>query len=126
MTLDQYVIENKKVIELVKNKNQNDHVLGKYYGTLDYVTARFNTILLKLSQDRLLEDKLKDDVRDCFDIIQKFYKNVKRYESWPFFTKPFFRTVLHGIGTRQIPTIKKLLNRVEHQNHFYHHGDDTV
>ena len=126
MTLDQYVIENKKVIELVKNKNQNDHVLGKYYGTLDYATARFNTILLKLSQDRLLEDKLKDDVRDCFDIIQKFYKNVKRYESWPFFTKPFFRTVLYGIGTRQIPTIKKLLNRVEHQNHFYHHGDDTV
>ena len=89
MTLDQYVIENKKVIELVKNKDQNDHVLGKYYGTLDYATARFNTILLKLSQDRLLEDKLKDDVRDCFDIIQKFYKNVKRYESWPFFTKPF-------------------------------------
>ena len=126
MTLDQYVIENKKVIELVKNKDQNDHVLGKYYGTLDYATARFNTILLKLSQDRLLEDKLKDDVRDCFDIIQKFYKNVKRYESWPFFTKPFLRTVLHGIGTRQIPTIKKLLNRVEHQNHFYHHGDDTV
>ena len=126
MTLDQYVIENKKVIELVKNKDQNDHVLGKYYGTLDYATARFNTILLKLSQDRLLEDKLKDDVRDCFDIIQKFYKNVKRYESWPFFTKPFIKTVLHGIGTRQIPTIKKLLNRVEHQNHFYHHGDDTV
>lgn len=126
MTLDQYVIENKKVIELIKNKDQNDHVLGKYYGTLDYATARFNTILLKLSQDRLLEDKLKDDVRDCFDIIQKFYKNVKRYESWPFFTKPFIKTVLHGIGTRQIPTIKKLLNRVEHQNHFYHHGDDTV
>ena len=126
MTLDQYVIENKKVIELVKNKDQNDHVLGKYYGTLDYATARFNTILLKLSQDRLLEDKLKDDVRDCFDIIQKFYKNVKRYESWPFFTKPFIKTVLHGIGTRQIPTIKKLLNRVEHQNNFYQHGDDTV
>ena len=126
MTLDQYVIENKKVIELIKNKDQNDHVLGKYYGTLDYATARFNTILLKLSQDRLLEEKLKDDVRDCFDIIQKFYKNVKRYESWPFFTKPFIKTVLHGIGTRQIPTIKKLLNRVEHQNHFYHHGDDTV
>ena len=51
MTLDQYVIENKKVIELVKNKDQNDHVLGKYYGTLDYATARFNTILLKLSQE---------------------------------------------------------------------------
>ena len=126
MKLDQYVIENKKVIELVKNKSQNDPVLGKYYGTLDYATARFNSILLKLSQDRLLEDKLSNDVRDCFDIIQKFYTYVRRYESWPFFTKPFIKTVLHGIGTRQIPTIKKLFNRVEHQNNFYHHGDDTV
>ena len=126
MTLDQYVIENKKVIELVKNKNQNDAILGKYYGTLDYATARFNTILLKLSQDRLLESRLENDVRDCFHIIQKFYTYTRRYESWPFFTKPFLRTVLHGIGIRQIPNIKKLLNKVEHQNLFYHHGDDTV
>ena len=126
MTLDQYVIENKKVIELVKNKNQNDAKLGKYYGTLDYATARFNTVLLKLSQDRLLESRLENDVRDCFHIIQKFYTYTRRYESWPFFTKPFLRTVLHGIGIRQIPNIKKLLNKVEHQNHFYHHGDDTV
>lgn len=126
MTLDQYVIENKKVIELVKNKNQNDAILGKYYGTLDYATARFNTVLLKLSQDRLLESRLENDVRDCFHIIQKFYTYTRRYESWPFFTKPFLRTVLHGIGIRQIPNIKKLLNKVEHQNHFYHHGDDTV
>ena len=126
MTLEQYVIENKKVIELVKNKNQNDAILGKYYGTLDYATARFNTILLKLSQDRLLESRLENDVRDCFHIIQKFYTYTRRYESWPFFTKPFLRTVLHGIGIRQIPNIKKLLNKVEHQNHFYHHGDDTV
>ena len=126
MTLDQYVIENKKVIELVKNKNQNDAIIGKYYGTLDYATARFNTILLKLSQDRLLESRLENDVRDCFHIIQKFYTYTRRYESWPFFTKPFLRTVLHGIGIRQIPNIKKLLNKVEHQNHFYHHGDDTV
>ena len=126
MTLDQYVIENKKVIELVKNKNQNDAILGKYYGTLDYATARFNTILLKLSQDRLLESRLENDVRDCFHIIQKFYTYTRRYESWPFFTKPFLRTVLHGIGIRQIPNIKKLLNKVEHENHFYHHGDDTV
>ena len=118
MTLDEYVTQNKKVIELVKNKSQNDPMLGKYYGTLDYATARFNSILLKLSQDRLLEDKLSNDVRDCFDIIQKFYTYVRRYERWPFFTKPFIKTVLHGIGTRQIPTIKKLLNRVEHQNNF--------
>ena len=126
MELKDFVLKNKEIIQLVKDRVPGKDDVDMYYGTLDYATARFNTILLKLSQDRLLEDKLKDDVRDCFEIIQKFYTNVRRYESWPFFTKPFIKTVLHGIGTRQIPNIKKLLNRVEHQNHFYHHGDDTV
>ena len=126
MKLDQYVIENKKVIELVKNKSQNDPVLGKYYGTLDYATARFNTILIKLSQDAVLEEINKQDTLDCFNAIQDFYKNVQRYRFWPKFTRPFIKMILHGIGTKRIPLIKKLLNRLENDNKFYHHGDDTV
>ena len=73
-----------------------------------------------------LEDKVKKDVEECFTAIQDFYKNVQRYRSWPSFTKPFIKMILHRIGTKKIPNIKKLLNRVEHQKHFYHHGDDTV
>jgi len=126
MTLEQYVIENQKIIALVKDKVPGRQDVDMYYGTLDYATARFHTILLKLSQDRLAEDRLRYDVEQCFKAIQDFYKNVQRYRFWPFFTKPFIKIVLHGIGTKRIPMIKNLLNRIEHQKEFYHHGDDTV
>ena len=126
MKLDQYVLENQKIVALVKDKVPGRDDVDMYYGTLDYATARFHTILLKLSQDRLAEERLKNDVDYCFKAIQDFYKNVQRYRFWPFFTRPFMKIVLHGIGTKRIPMIKKLLNRIEHQKEFYHHGDDTV
>tara|TARA_B100000941_G_C28457288_1_gene528699 strand:+ start:517 stop:897 length:381 start_codon:yes stop_codon:yes gene_type:complete len=126
MTLQDYVKENQKIITLIKDKVPGRADVDMYYGTLDYATARFNTILLKLSQDRLLEETVKSDVEDCFQTIQDFYTYLQRYRFWPFFTKPFIKIILHGIGTKRIPRIKKLLNRLEHQNHFYHHGDDTV
>ena len=126
MTLEQYVLENQKIVALVKDKVPGRQDVDMYYGTLDYATARFHTILLKLSQDRLAEGRLTHDVQECFRAIQDFYKNVQRYRFWPFFTKPFIKIVLHGIGTKRIPMIKKLLNRIEHQKEFYHIGDDTV
>ena len=126
MTLEQYVLENQKIVALVKDKVPGRQDVDMYYGTLDYATARFHTILLKLSQDRLAEDRLRYDVEQCFRAIQDFYKNVQRYRFWPFFTKPFIKIVLHGIGSKRIPMIKSLLNRIEHQKEFYHIGDDTV
>ena len=126
MTLQDYVKENQKIITLIKDKVPGRADVDMYYGTLDYATARFNTILLKLLQDRLLDETVKSDVEDCFKTIQDFYTYLQRYRFWPFFTKPFIKIILHGIGTKRIPRIKKLLNRLEHQNHFYHHGDDTV
>ena len=126
MNLQDFVKANEKIISMVKERVPGRPEVDMYYGTLDYATARFNTILLKLSQDRLLEDRLKADVEDCFKTIQDFYDNVQRYRFWPFFVKPFIKIILHGIGTKRIPRIKKLLDRLEHQNHFYHHGDDTV
>ena len=50
MNLKEFVLENKKVIDLVKDKVPGDDAVDMYYGTLDYATARFNTILIKLSQ----------------------------------------------------------------------------
>ncbi len=126
MNLKEFVLENKKVIDLVKDKVPGDDDVDMYYGTLDYATARFNTILIKLSQDAVLEEINKQDTLDCFNAIQDFYKNVQRYRFWPKFTRPFIKMILHGIGTKRIPLIKKLLNRLENDNKFYHHGDDTV
>tara|TARA_B100000575_G_scaffold270130_1_gene250372 strand:- start:8671 stop:9051 length:381 start_codon:yes stop_codon:yes gene_type:complete len=126
MNLVDFVKENEKVIKLVKDRTPGQQDVDMYYGTLDVATARFHSILLKISQDRLAEERLKNDVEFCFKAIQDFYKNVQRYRFWPFFTKPFIKIVLHGIGIKRIPEIKKLLNRLKHQKEFFHHGDDTV
>jgi hypothetical protein len=126
MNLIDFVKENEKVVRLVKDRVPGRDDVDMYYGTLDVATARFHSILLKISQDRLAEQRLRNDVEFCFKAIQDFYRNVQRYRFWPFFTKPFIKIVLHGIGTKRIPEIKKLLNRLEHQKEFFHHGDDTV
>ena len=116
MTLRKFVIDNKKIIELVKDRVPGREDVDMYYGTLDYATARFNTILIKLSQDAVLEEIHKKDTLDCFNAIQDFYKNVQRYRFWPFFCKPFIKIVIHRIGTKRIPMVRKLLNRIEQQN----------
>ena len=112
MNLQAYVEENRKIIDLVNDRVGGNLIVDKYYGTLDYATARFNTILLKLSQDKILEADHKTEVLDCFEAIQDFYNNVQRYRFWPKITRPFIRLNLHGIGTRRIPKIKNLLNKV--------------
>ena len=112
MNLQTYVEENRKIIELVNDRVGGNETVDMYYGTLDYATTRFNTILIKISQDKLLEDEHKGEVLDCFNAIQDFYNNVQRYRFWPKITRPFIRLNLHGIGTRRIPKIKNLLNKV--------------
>lgn len=126
MNLKEYVTENQKIIDLVNDRTGGDSQVDMYYGTLDYATARFHTILIKLSQDKILEQIHGTDVLECFNTIQDFYKNVQRYRFWPRITRPIIKIVLHGIGTKRIPQIKRLLNRLENNNKFYHHGDDTV
>ena len=112
MNLNNYVEANTKIIDLVRDKVPGNDQVDMYYGTLDYATARFHTILIKLSQDKILEADHQLDVLDCFNAIQDFYKNIQRYRFWPKFTRPFTKLVLHGIGTRRIPKIKNLLNKL--------------
>ena len=76
MNLKNFVIENQKVIDLVKDRVGGDSEVDMYYGTLDYATSRFHTILLKLSQDALKEQEYVIEVDECFHAIQDFYKNV--------------------------------------------------
>ena len=64
---------------MIKDKVPGRDDVDMYYGTLDVATARFHTILLKISQDRLAEQRLRQDVEFCFKAIQDFYKNVQRY-----------------------------------------------
>ena len=48
MNLKDYVQENQKVINLVNDRVPGDSKVDMYYGTLDYATARFHSILLRL------------------------------------------------------------------------------
>jgi len=107
-----YVIANQHIVQQIKDRLPGDPKLDMYYGTLDYATARFNTILLKLSQDRILEQEHENEVHECFEAIQSFYRNVQRYDRCPRLLKFIIGVVLHGIGTRRIPKIKRLLERI--------------
>ena len=126
MDLAYYVTQNQKLIDDIKSRTPGRDDVDMYYGTLDYATARFHTILIKISQDRILEQIHSKDVLECFNTIQDFYKNVQRYRFWPGFTRFVIKRIIHNIGTKRIPAIKRLLNRLENNNKFYHHGDDTV
>ena len=110
MYVNDYVRANKKVIEFVQNAVPG--AIDKYVGTLDYATARFNTILLRLSEDPVMLDEFMPEARDCFDAIQAFHTNTRRLVTWPWLLKPLVRVMLHGIGTRRIPKIKRLLDKV--------------
>ena len=113
MNLKDFVLENQKIIELVKDRVGGENIVDKYYGTLDYATARFNTILIKLSQDKIKQVEHTTDVLDCFNAIQDFYNNVQRYRFRPRITRPLIKLNLHGIGTRRIPKIKNLLEKLD-------------
>ena len=113
MNLKDFVLENQKIIDLVKDRPGGKEDVDMYYGTLDYATARFNTILIKLSQDKIKEIEHTTEVLDCFKAIQDFYNNVQRYRFWPKITRPFIKLNLFGIGTRRIPKIKNLLEKLD-------------
>ena len=110
MDLRSYVRENQQVMEFVRHATPG--AIDKYIGTLDYATARFNTILLKLSQDPLSADTHKNEIEECFGIIQSFYNDTKRYLNWAHIFKPIMTLKLHYTGTTQIPKIKFLLEKI--------------
>ena len=110
MDLRHYVRENQQVMEFVQHATPG--VIDKYVGTLDYATARFNTILLKLSQDPLGADEHSIEINECFQVIQNFHADVKKYLMWHYLLKPIMALKLHWAGTTQIPKIKFLLDKI--------------
>ena len=106
-----YALGNQDVIAFVRHATPG--VIDRYVGTLDYATARFNTILLWLSQKPLQADQHREDIEQCYQAIQKFYRYTKHYLTWPYWLKPVAAIVLHWIGKTEIPKIKKLLDTLD-------------
>ena len=113
MTLKGYVGGHQKILEWLKDKNHNTEFLGKYYGTLDSATARFNTILLKLSKDKIKEQETKQDVAHCYKVIQDFYRYTLKYANASVWTRWYYKNCLHGLGINQIPKVKRLLQKLD-------------
>jgi len=110
MDFRSYVERNQKVIDFVNDVTPGH--IDKYTGTLDYATARFNTILIKLSQDPLKADQYRNDVEECFNIIHDFYNYTKLFAYKSPIIKPFIKLLLHYKGMVQVPKIKFLLEKI--------------
>ena len=90
MSLKDYVVANQELMQFIKDRTPGNSREDMFYGTLDFAAARFNTILLKLSQDEIKRFDHRWEVKECFDAIQKFYKYTKKYCAGNFIQK-FFR-----------------------------------
>ena len=97
MSLKDYVVANQELMQFIKDRTPGNSREDMFYGTLDFAAARFNTILLKLSQDEIKRFDHRWEVKECFDAIQKFYKYTKKYCAGNFIQKFFYGTILHGI-----------------------------
>jgi len=110
MDFRSYVERNQEVIDFVNDVTPGH--IDKYIGTLDYACSRFNTTLIKLSQDPLKADLHRNEVEECFEIIQDFYSYTLKYaNSHPFFA-PIIKIILHYKGKVHIPKIKILLDKI--------------
>ena len=128
MDLKKLVLANQKIIEFVNEwpgNSQPFHIkknllLTPYVGTLDVATARFNSILLRLSEHPLMIEHFRTDVASCQSIIQKFYRNTIRLQTWPHFMRKILQWRLHRIGISSVPKIKstyrKLLITIDGKN----------
>ena len=108
----QLVIANQQIQQLLLDRLPGHHDM--YFGTLDKALQRFNTILLRLSQEPLLAEEYNLEVIDCQQAIHDFYNYTQKHmnaSTW--LTKLYYRTCIHGIGKRRIPKIKKLLNKLD-------------
>mgnify|MGYP001240743945 CR=1 FL=1 len=112
MDLRDFVLGNQKVLHHCNDRTPGETDIDMLYGTLDYATARFHTILIKLSQDALAEAENRNKVKECFDAIQSFYKYTLKYQDGSIMTKWLYRLILHRIGKRRIPTIKILHDKL--------------
>ena len=103
---------------IVKNQNQLNYVRSlqpqneKWTGTVDYAVARFNTALLRLINEQLKLYEYEDQISECQKIIDSFVENIRRYHEWPFVCKWIPGVMIHYIGARRIPRIKKFLNKI--------------
>lgn len=87
----------------------------KWMGTVDYATARINTLILKCSKYPIVLDERQKQIRECNDILNEFVKCVRLYYRSNLVMKLIYKIRIHLLGTLKIPNIKQLLNIIDDQ-----------
>ena len=108
----QFVMENRSIQQFLIDRLPGDNDM--MYATLDKALQRFNTILLRLSQEPLLAEEHNLEVIECQKAIHDFYNYTQKHmNAGNWITRLYYRTCIHGIGSRRIPKIKKLHNKLD-------------
>ena len=113
MNYKQFVIDNQGLLQELRDRTPGNDYVDKLYSSLDLACSRFHTILLNLSNQPLKADEYSADVLACKKAIDDFYKYTQRYRFSDFMTRWIYKIILHGIGTRRIPKIRKLLFEIQ-------------
>lgn len=104
-----YIQTNQTSLDRIKNYHpKND----RWIGTIDYATARFNTLILHLVNYPLSLDEYREQMEDAQRAIENFIKEVDRYYRWPSFLRWWPAFCVFWVGRTQIPRVKKLLNMI--------------
>lgn len=84
----------------------------KINASYDVAVARMNSVLLRLIQYPMVALDVETDVDQCQDTLNKFCHYTKKYDESKWL-KWYYKICLHGIGEKQFPYIRSLLNTVE-------------
>lgn len=106
------VEQNQSNLSYFKTRTRRTDFDRKVNASYDVAVARMNTVLLKLIQYPIVALDLEVEVDQCQGTLDKFYQYIKKYDNSKWL-KWYHKICLHGIGEKQFPYIKSLLNTVE-------------
>jgi hypothetical protein len=106
------VEQNQSNLSYFKTRNRTTEFDLKINASYDVAVARMNTILLKLIQYPAVAFDVEVEVDRCQKTLNRFHQHTKNYDESKWF-KWYYKICIHGIGERQFPYIKSLLNTVE-------------
>lgn len=80
---------------------------------MDYAVARLNTALLRLINHPLKLDEHNQKISECQKIIDDFVGHIRNYYEWPAIFRWLPVIMIHHVGTKKIPMVKKFLNSID-------------
>ena len=109
----QLVKRNQRILDYCQRRSRTDVYNQMLTASMDVAIARLNTILLRLIQHPLEAEQHRAEVELCQLAIDDFFGLIVDMDTWPRFTHWWWRWRLHRVGTKKIPRIRTLLNKIQ-------------